>query len=70
MSQSPGKGILADAVRTLHQAWNTCRQSWSDKVAESFEQEFISPVEKSARQASDAMDRLQLVCDEAKRACE
>ncbi len=70
MSQSAGKGVLTDAVRKLHLAWRRCRESWSDATAENFEQEFIEPVDRAARQSHDAMDRLQSMCEEAKRACE
>lgn len=70
MSQSSGKGILADAVKSLHHAWRICRESWADSNAEQFEKEFVEPVERAARQSRDAMDRLQSICDEAKRACE
>ena len=70
MSQAAGKGILADAVGVLHHAWHRCHSAWNDSTATKFEQEFVSPVESAARQAGDAMDRLQSVCDEAKRACE
>ena len=70
MSQSVGKGILADAVRGLNHSWQRCHASWIDVASARFEHEYISPVERAARQSGDAMDRLQTVCDEAKRACE
>jgi len=70
MSVSAGKGVLTDAVKLLHRAWNRCKASWTDHAAERFEKDFIDPVEPAARRACDAMDRLQSACDEARRACE
>ncbi len=70
MSQSAGKGILADAVKQLKRSWRPCRETWTDHNAERFESEFIAPVEPAARQAIEAMERLQAACDDARRACE
>jgi len=70
MSQSAGKGMIADAVKSLHISWRRCRASWTDSNADKFEQEFIAPIERAARQTRDAMDRVQSMSDEAKRACE
>ena len=70
MSRSSGAGILSDAVKGLHLAWQRCRSSWTDQTADRFEKEFIEPVEGAARQSRDAMERLQSICEEAKRACE
>ncbi len=70
MSRSSGVGILSDAVKSLHQSWQRCRSSWSDQNADRFEAEFIDPVENAARQSRDAMERLQSICEEARRACE
>jgi len=70
MSQSSGVGILGNAVKGLHLAWQRCRSSWMDQTANRFEKEFIDPIESAARQSCDAMERLQSICEEAKRACE
>jgi hypothetical protein len=70
MSQTSGMGILNDAVKGLHLAWRRCQSSWSDQTADRFEKEFIDPVEGAARQSNDAMERLKLICEEARRACE
>lgn len=67
---SAGKGILMDAVKAIHIAWRRCRVSWTDQNAERFAQDFIDYIEPTSRQACNAMDRLESVCDEAKRACE
>ncbi len=70
MSRSSGVGILSDAVKQLHFAWERCRSSWSDQTADRFGEQFIDPVESAARQSREAMERLQSICEEAKRACE
>jgi hypothetical protein len=70
MSQSAGKGMLSDAVKSLHAGWRRCRDAWSDQASQQFERDFIDPVEPAARRAYDAMDRLQSACDDARRACE
>lgn len=70
MSRSSGVGILSDSVKGLHRAWQRCRSSWTDQNADGFEAEFIAPIESAARQSRDAMERLQSVCEEARRACE
>ena len=70
MSRSSGVGILSDAVKGLHRSWHRCQSSWTDQNADRFEKEFIHPVESAARQSRDAMERLQSICEEARRACE
>jgi len=70
MSRSSGVGVLGDAVKGLHIAWRRCRSSWTDKAADRFEKEFVDPVDGAARQAHDAMERLQTMCERARRACE
>ena len=70
MSRSSGVGILSDAVKGLHRSWERCRSSWTDQNADRFEKEFIDPIESAARQSRDAMERLQSICEEARRACE
>lgn len=70
MSLGAGRGMLTDAVRGLSREWRRCRESWDDRTAERFETEFIAPVEPAARHALEAMERLGVACDEARRACE
>ena len=67
---SSGKGQLMDAVKSLSLSWRRCRTSWLDQNAERFEKDFIDGIEPAARQACNAMDRLESACDEARRACE
>lgn len=67
---SAGKGQTMDAVKSILISWRRCRASWQDHNAEQFEKDFIEGIEPAARQACNAMDRLESACDEAKRACE
>ena len=70
MSQTVGKGMLIDAVKQLRVSWNRCQSSWNDENAKHFENEFLGHLDSAARQACDAMDRLQSACEEARRVCE
>jgi hypothetical protein len=70
MSQSVGKGMLVDAVKTYRLAWKRCSASWDDQNAAKFAEEFVESFDPLVRRAIDAMDRLQSACDEARRAGE
>lgn len=70
MSLGGGSGMMTDAVRALWRQWRQCRESWDDRTAQRFEDEFIAPIDPAARQALEAMERLRSAADEARRACE
>ncbi len=70
MSLGGGSGMLTDAARALWRQWRQCRQSWDDRNAQRFEDEFIAPIDPGVRQALEAMERLRAAADEARRACE
>lgn len=70
MSQSAGKGMLNESVKSLGIAWMRCQDIWADDTARQFGEDFIAPVEPAARRVYGAMDRLQSACDEARRSCE
>lgn len=70
MSAAAGKGMLIEARRELLAQWARTGDVWDDGNARKFEERYITPVDRLVRQATEAMDELTRVVEQARRACE
>lgn len=70
MSVQASQGQISKAMKTLHLRWQETRGDWDDSVSRAFEKDFIEPLEMDVRNAMGAMDQINGVLQQARRACE
>ena len=66
---SPLVGSLKHALRDLQAKWADTKESWSDVVAQRFEEQHIDPLEMPVTAAVKAIDRLGQAMVKAYDAC-
>jgi hypothetical protein len=66
---SPLVGSLKHALRDLQAKWSDTKESWTDAVAQRFEEQHIEPLEMPVTNALKAIDRLGQVMVRAYDAC-
>jgi hypothetical protein len=70
MSLAMGSAQLQDARKTLLMRWSTLRQSWSDGVADRFEDRFVAQLDRELRDAAAAMAQMDTRIRQIRRECE
>jgi hypothetical protein len=66
---SPIVGSLKHALRDLQSKWADTKETWTDVVAQRFEEQSIAPLELPVTNALKAMDRLGQTMVRAYEAC-
>lgn len=69
MSARAGAAKLLSAYRDLVLRMDRIRPEWDDPVRRAFDHEFIEPLELEVRAAIAAMEALDHVLEDARRAC-
>jgi len=66
---SPMVGAMKHALRDLQAKWDDVKESWTDVVAQRFEEQSITPLELPVTTTIKAIDRLGQVMVRAYEAC-
>jgi hypothetical protein len=66
---SPLVGSLKHALRDLQAKWEDTKESWTDVVAQRFEEQHVAPLEIPVTNALKAVDRLGQAMVRAYEAC-
>lgn len=69
MSVQTAQGRLNEAAKDLLATWQRVRPSWRDRVAQTFEEQFIADLEQQVRRATTAMSGLAETLHRARSEC-
>jgi hypothetical protein len=69
MSVQNSRAAIAKAVQDLLVRWVQTRGEWDDVVAETFEKEFLEPIQQDVKPAGTAMDTMEGLIAQMRRDC-
>ena len=65
-----GASRIRKALEVLEQTWAEASDDWNDAVSHRFCEQHLEPILPEVKTALDAIGRMHLLLDEAKRDCE
>lgn len=69
MKIDAGRGKLYDAHQVIRHQWDAVNELWGDQVRAEFEEKIWSPLDQLAAEELRAIDRLERILIECRRAC-
>ena len=69
MKVDAGRGKLYDAHQVIRHQWDAVQEQWSDTVQAEFEETIWTPLDQLTGEGLRAIDRLERILNECRRAC-
>lgn len=70
MGMQDGRALLGKAMKDLLARWAEARSQWQDSMAVNFEKGRLQPLEMDLRSATQAMDGMAQILNQARRDCQ